>query len=494
MSAMSNLNTLHHPSIPNAGRRHFLRAASGLAAAAASPFGPQFNAPLALGLAGLGAMAAQGASATDTSGGYKALVCLYMAGGNDSHNWVVPIDSTGYADYAAVRRELAWAQAKLLPITSTSQGSGRAFGMPLDLQPLQALYEAGKCAVVANVGPLERPITKADFTAGNNLPAKLFSHNDQQSTWQSLSAEGARSGWGGRMGDALMSANQYPVFTAVSAAGNAVFLTGSGVTQYQVGADGPVAVGGLSNAWLTGSSSASGALRRVLASPGVDPFQVEYARVMQRSIDTSSTLAAALAAPAGGAVPALPSNNIALASGGSLTLSTDSLAKQLRVVAQMIAAGPGLGMKRQVFMVQLGGFDSHANQMRDQPLLMSRVAWASSWFMSALASVGMMDSVTLFTASDFGRTLASNGAGSDHGWGSHHFVAGGAVKGRNIYGRFPVTALGTADDMGSGRLLPSTSVTEYAATLGRWMGLTATELTTVLPNLGNFSLPAQGFV
>ena len=202
----------------NSSRRHFLHTASSLAAAAATPLGARFNVPLAVSLGTLGAMAAQSTNAANTSGPYRALVCLFMSGGNDSHNWVVPTDATGYAEYAAARRELAWPASQLLPIASSSQGAGRSFGMPLELQPLQAMYEAGRCAVVANVGPLERPITKAEFLAGSDLPSKLFSHNDQQSTWQSLSPEGAKSGWGGRMGDLLMSANQTPVFTAVSAA------------------------------------------------------------------------------------------------------------------------------------------------------------------------------------------------------------------------------------------------------------------------------------
>ncbi|OYV00001.1 MAG: Tat pathway signal protein [Burkholderiales bacterium PBB5] len=467
----------------NASRRQFLRAGSGLMAAAANPLAAPLNAPLALSLAGLGAMAAQSASAADTSG-YKALVCLFMAGGSDQHNWVVPIDASGYAAYAKVRQELAWPAAKLLPITSTTQGSGRAFGMPLELQPLQALYEAGHCAVVANVGPLERPLTKTEYQNGVGTPAKLFSHNDQQSTWQSLSPEGARSGWGGRMGDVLAAANAYPVFTAVSAAGNAVFLTGSTVTQYQVGASGPLAMQGLGASWLHGSTTAGSALAKVLKTSGNDLYQAEYSRVVQRSIDTTSTLTSALQASP---VAALPTAPITLPSGATLTLANDGLAKQLRMVAQMIAAAPKLGMRRQVFMVQVGGFDSHNYQMRDQPLLMARVAQSVAWFYNALTAVGQGNNVTLFTASDFGRTLVSNGDGSDHGWGSHHLVVGGAVKGRTIYGNFPVAALGSADDIGSGRLLPSTSVTQLASSLGGWMGLSAAERLTVLPTLGNFS-------
>jgi uncharacterized protein (DUF1501 family) len=459
----------------NASRRHFLRTAASLAAAL-----PGARAPLALSLAGLGTLAAERASAADTSG-YRALVCLFMQGGCDTHNWVVPTDTSSYADYAKVRAELTWPSAKLLPLTCTSQGSGRSFGMPTDLAPLRSWYESGRAAVLANVGTLARPISKAEFQAGGaGVPTKLFSHNDQQSTWQSLAPEGAPSGWGGRMGDLLMSANAQPIFTTVAANGNAVFLTGSSVFQYQVGADGPIGVNALTETWLMGSPGVAPTLRRVLLSKGSNNFQAEHTRVMQRSIDTTTALRNAINATPIGALPA--------------AMAGDSLAKQLRIVAQMIAAGPGLGMKRQVFMVSIGGFDSHANQMRDQPLLMGRVASSADWFLRALDGVGMLNNATLFSASDFGRTLTSNGAGSDHGWGSHHFIAGGAVRGANIYGNFPVTALGTATDVGSGRLLPTTSVTEYAATLGRWMGLNDAELLTVLPNLGNFSNTNLGFV
>lgn len=466
-----------------ASRRAFLRATAGLAAAAATPFGQRFSVPLATGLAGLGALAAHKARAANTSDGYKALVCLFMNGGSDSHNWVVPTDAGNAASYAAARGELAWSQAKLLPITSSSQGSGRSFGMPQELGPLRDWYEAGKAAIVANVGALVRPVTKADYQAGVGLPSKLFSHNDQSATWQSLQPEGAPSGWGGRMGDLLMSANQYPVFTAVSATGNSVFLSGQSVNQYQVSDTGPVLIGGAQAGWRAGSSVTPTALRNLLAGSGANEFEAEYLKVVQRSLSTGTTLQTALAATS---VAALPTTAITLPSGSTLNLSTDSLAKQLRVVAQMIAAGPGLGMRRQVFMVSLGGFDSHSNQMRDQPLLMARVAQSVSWFLNAMQAQGMLNNVMLFSASEFGRTLVSNGDGCDHGWGSHHFVAGGTVKGREILGSFPVSALNTVDDLGSGRLLPSTSVSQLAASLGGWMGLSNTELQSVLPNLGNF--------
>ena len=471
----------------NSSRRHFLNAATGMAAAATAQ---QFSAPLAMGLAGMAALASQQARAADTSG-YKALVCLYLAGGSDMHNWVVPIDATGHAQYTTARRELAWPSARLTPITVATQAAGRRFAMPTDLAPLQRLYEAGQAAVVANVGTLDRPVTLAEAKAGVGLPAKLFSHNDQAATWQSLQPEGAPTGWGGRMGDILMAANQQPVFTAVSASGNAVFLSGNQVTQYQVGPNGPVQINGAQAGWRAGSTLVPGTLRSLLAAGGNNAFEAEYLKVVQRSLDTTSTLQTALAAST---VAALPTTAVTLPNGSTLALATDALAKQLRVVAQLIAASPGLGMKRQVFMVQIGGFDSHSNQMRDQPLRMARVAQSVNWFLGALQTQGLLNNVLLFTASDFGRTLASNGDGCDHGWGGHHLVAGGAVKGREIYGSIPVTALGTNDDLGSGRLLPSTSVTQYAATLGAWMGLSAGALRSVLPNLGEFSTGKLGFV
>jgi uncharacterized protein (DUF1501 family) len=174
-------------------------------------------------------------------------------------------------------------------------------------------------------------------------------------------------------------------------------------------------------------------------------------------------------------------------------LANESLARQLRVVAQMIAAGPSLGMKRQVFMVGIGGFDSHSFQLRDQPLMMGRVAHSVDWFLQSLQNMGQLNNVALFSASDFGRTLATNGDGCDHGWGGHHFVAGGAIRGGMIHGTMPITALGTDDDLGSGRTLPSTSVTQYAAALGTWMGLSPTDLRTALPNLASFSAGPQLF-
>lgn len=463
----------------DASRRSFLRAMGGLAASAAIP---QRSLHLVGSLAGLAALASQSSQAATTTG-YKAIVCLYMNGGSDTHNWVVPTDASGYAEYANARAEMAWAADRLQGITVAGQASGRSFGMPSELAPLRDCYAAGQAAIVANVGTLTRPITKADYLAGVGIPAKLFSHNDQAATWQSLAPEGAPSGWGGRMGDILMSANAQPVFTAVSTSGNAVFLSGSNVGQYQVGQEGPVVAGTMTNASTFGSASVGNILRRQYATSTTDRLQTEYARVMQRGLSANATLQMALA---GANVLSIPTTPIAQVNAASTTLDKLSLTRQLRMVLQIIAANQALGMRRQVFMVQMSGFDTHNNQMRDQPVQMAQVAQSISYFMAALNSLGLQNNVTLFTASDFGRTLLSNGDGSDHGWGSHHFVVGGAVRGGQMFGDFPATALGTANDAGSGRLIPGIGVTQLASSLAGWMGLSATEQQVVLPNLGNF--------
>jgi uncharacterized protein (DUF1501 family) len=464
----------------NASRRQFFRSAAALGAAASLPGLRHLAQPMTLGLAGIGALAAQRAAAR--GGDYRALVCLFMTGGNDSHNWVVPTAPDEYAAYADARGGLAWPADDLLPIGSGGQAAGRSFGMPQALQPLRAWYQGGQAAVVANVGPLERPLTLADYQAGAGRPAKLFSHNDQQSTWQSMSPEGAGRGWGGRIGDALMAANDHPVFTAVSAAGNAVFLAGDSVAQYQVGPEGPISVRAMSSTWTAGSNTVRSVMQRRLGTAPAGGLQQEYAQVLERAMAASGVLQQALGGV--GALP-LPATPVPVG-GGSTTLDQIGLARQLRIVARLIQAAPSLGLRRQVFMVQMGGFDTHANQMRDQPGLMAQVAMSVDWFLGALNAAGLLPQVTLFTASEFGRTLTDNGDGSDHGWGGHHFVAGGGTMGGQIHGRFPTVALKTATDVGSGRLLPTTSVTQLAGALGGWMGVSETDLAHMLPGVEQF--------
>jgi uncharacterized protein (DUF1501 family) len=472
----------------NLSKRGFLRTAAAAPLAASSLAHGSFG----LGLAGLAALAAQAPARAATGDTYRALVCLFMAGGNDAHNWVVPTDSTGHGEYLRARGSLAMPVSNLRTLSAAPrQSNGRQFGFAADLDPMRELYESGQLAVLANVGTLQQPTTKADYLAGRGLPPKLFSHNDQQSWWQSLAPEGARSGWGGRIADAVMAQNGAPIFTSVSACGNSILLAGNHGQQYQIGTTGAVPIRPLNEPATLGSPTVAAVLRRSMARARSDLMQTGYSNVVKRSAEAYEVLAQAVSQVN---VASLRSPAVTLSDNSSFTLENSPVAKQLRAVAQMIAARGPLGMRRQVFMVQIGGFDTHGNLMRDQPALMASVAQSIAWFTATMREQGLEDSVTLFTASDFGRTLTSNGSGSDHGWGSHHFIAGGAVRGRDIYGRFPVTSLGTPEDVGSGRMLPTTSVTEYAATLARWMGVSSADLTTVLPNIGEFGNSDLGFL
>lgn len=447
-------------------RRQFLQTASALSVLGSAT-------PLALNLAGIGAAAAQ------TAEDYRALVCVFLYGGNDQTNTVVPFDSSEFNAYTAARPTIALTSTQLTSLGAVAAQGGRSFALPNELAPLATLYRSGKLAVVANVGPLIVPTTKAQYqSASVPLPPKLFSHNDQQSVWQSSSAEGATSGWGGRIADVIASGNANQTFSAVSVAGAAVYLSGRSVLQYQVGVNGPVAISGLTGT-LFGSSSASQVLQQLITAARPDMFEDEYDRVTARSIAANTALTGALAsAPA--LSTAFPAGN--------------PLADQLRMVARTISARQALGAKRQVFFVSLGGFDTHDFQLRDQPTLHTTLAAALDAFYNATVELGVANLVTTFTASDFGRTLTSNGDGSDHGWGSHHFVLGGAVRGGTIYGSFPTVALGTAEDVGSGRLLPSIAVDQYAATLAKWFGVSDTDLATVVPNLANFTTRDLGFM
>ena len=458
-----------------ASRRAFLKRASTLSLAGIA-------APWALNLAAMAEASA--ANATD----YKALVCVFLYGGNDYANTLVPYDSASYAQYQLARPSFAYARASLdatalTPVAAPLDSAGFAhqYALAPELAPLLPLFNAGKLGVMLNIGTLMHPTTKQQYTNKSvRLPPKLFSHNDQQSVWQSSSPEGATSGWGGRMGDLFQAANTNATFTCVNVSGNAVYLSGNTAVQYQVSTNGSVPLSGLKNP-LFGSSAASAALRTLITEPRTNMLENEYNRVSKRSIEANEILTAALAA-----APAL-----------STTFPAgNSLADQLKMVARMIAAGPALGAKRQVFFVSMGGFDTHDGMLTDHPLLMTKVGAALSAFYAATTELNLADKVTSFTASDFGRTLTGNSNGSDHGWGSMHFVLGGAVNGQRFYGTPPVVASGGPDDVGQGRLLPTTSVEQLAATLGKWLGVTDSELLALLPNLTNYNSSVRnlGFV
>ena len=451
-------------------RRAFLQRASLLSLAGAA-------APWALNLAAMGEAAA--ATATD----YKALVCVFLYGGNDYGNTLIPYDNTRYSLYQGMRPTLAYARSALTPTLLTPNvalAGGMQYALAPELSPLLPLFNSNHLAVMLNVGTLMQPTTKAQYTAKSvPLPPKLFSHNDQQSIWQSSSPEGAASGWGGRMGDLFQAGNGNATFTCVNVSGNAVYLSGNSAVQYQVSPTGPVALNGVKSP-LFGSAACSAALRTLVTAPSAHLFESEYARVMTRSLSAGDALSAALT--------------------GGPTITTffptgNSLADQLKLVARMISTASDVGAKRQVFFVSMGGFDNHDGLATIHPGLLTSVANALQAFHSATVELGVANQVTSFTASDFGRTLTAND-GSDHGWGSMHFMLGGAVNGGRFYGTPPVVANDGPDDVGQGRLLPSTSVDQYAATLGKWFGISDADLLTVLPNLSNWNASQRtlGFV
>jgi len=476
----------------NASRRLFLQqtaALSGLGVAA----------PFALNLAAISEAAAQ------TAGDYKALVCIFLQGGNDSFNTVLPTDSASWANYTSVRNQqpdsLALARDSVLPISPLNT-QGRTFALNPGLTQTQSLFNTDKrVAILSNVGTLIEPInTKAEYeTKAKRLPPKLFSHNDQQTTWQALGPEGTAHGWGGRMADMIASGNGNSLFTAISATGNSVWLSGQNVKQYQVAASGPVRFGSVLTPQgvpvIHNTAQVASALDRIVrANQKGGAFGADLASLAGRSIDAEKLLSQHL--PTADHASLGTENDLKYFSPLTNSVQVSPLAQQLKMVARTIAARGGLGMKRQVFFVNLYGFDTHDNQNKNHADLMARLDHALKYFDTTLTRLGVNQQVTTFTASDFGRSFTSNGDGSDHGWGGHHLVMGGAVKGGDIYGAFPTLAAknsqnnnfdGSPDQLTNGVLLPRVSIEQYGATLGRWFGLSDGQLGDVFPNLSNFS-------
>lgn len=459
----------------NASRRAFLKRASALSVAGVAT-------PWAINLA---AMAEASAATADD---YKAIVCVFLYGGNDYGNTLVPYDSASYNAYFNLRPTLAYSRDSLsgtvlrpseAPIDAG--GFGRQYALAPELAPLLPIFDAGKMGVLLNVGTLVEPTSKLQYLNKTvALPPKLFSHNDQQSVWQSSAPEGAASGWGGRMGDLFESGNGNATFTCVNVSGNAVFLSGKEAVQYQISPTGSVPFTGLARP-LFGSAACSAALQTLVSQPRTHLLENEYTRVTRRSISANTILTSALAGAPPLVTPFPTANN---------------LGDQLKMVARMISSAKAIGAKRQVFFVSMGGFDTHDGLLTDHPGLLKGVADAVAAFYSATVELGVANNVTTFTASDFGRTLSGNNDGSDHGWGSMHFMVGGAVNGKRYYGKPPAVASDGPDDVGQGRLLPTTSVDQYAATLGKWLGASDTDLLSLLPNLVNYNASSRyvGFV
>ena len=434
----------------------------------------------ALGLAGVAtpfvtSLGAIGEAAAATATDYKALVCVFLYGGNDYANTLTPYDSASYAQYAAARQNIALARSALdaTALTPTNSLGGRQYALAPNLSALLPIFNAGKMAPILNLGTLVQPTTKAQYQAQSvKLPPKLFSHNDQQSYFQASSPEGATSGWGGRIGDVFQSGNGTASLTCINASGNAVYLTGKSALQYSIGTGGPIAL--INNASsIFGSTTTASTLRSLMTTPPANLMAGEHARVSKRALDTYTQVTGALASAPAANFPLFPTGN--------------NLADQLKIVARLISVSSELGAKRQVFFVSAGGYDLHDNLVAQHPTLMNTLSNALRGFYDTTVALGVADKVTTFTGSDFGRTLQSNDDGSDHGWGSMHFVLGGAVKGQRIYGTPPAIGNGTADDVGQGRLLPTLSVDQYASTLASWFGVSTTDMATVLPNIGNYN-------
>jgi uncharacterized protein (DUF1501 family) len=420
-----------------------------------------------------------------TPGDFKALVCLFLYGGNDANNLIIPRDTTDYNAYAAARQQLAIPLASLLPINPLVYSDGRTWGLHPScvdapagtgtLPGLQSLFAQGKLAMLSNVGTLVAPVTRAQYINGTAaLPPQLFSHNDQQVHWQtSVPDQPPRTGWGGRMADLLISLNgTAQISMSISLDGTNTFQVGNTVFEYQMSPYGVTSLNGYSGGTKT-------ALDSIISLPHQNLFEDEFAKITRRSLDNAALLSTALAGV--NITTFFPTNNY--------------LADQLKMIAKMIAARDTLGMSRQIFFCSVGGYDTHGDQLTAHANLLDELNAALASFYQATVDLGVADKVTTFTASDFGRTYpVNNGDGSDHGWGNHQIILGGAVRGGDLYGHMPALVVDGPDDTDDGRWIPTTSVDEYSATLAKWFGVTPTDMATVFPNLSRFSSPDLGFM
>ena len=446
-------------------RREFLKTSSAAAIFAATP--------------GLAFSQVIGSSASFAD--YRALVCVFLFGGNDSYNMLVPRSDAAYAVYAASRQKLALAQQDLLPINPVT-GDGVQYGLHPSMTALQDVFEqSGAAAFVTNVGPLIEPTTKDQFFSKSvALPPQLFSHNDQQDQWSSLKGNAtSKTGWAGRMADLIRTGvSGQQMATNASLFGSNLFQSADETVAYVMGPEGPVQFEGFSTDPGSLFYEQRVAFQRIVDAGYASIYERGFADIQNRAIQAADTV----------------SNAIASAPPMATVFPQSQLGTQLATVVRLIAVRDELQMQRQVFFVAAGGFDSHDNQIDDQPDLLGGVSDAMAAFYSATVELGISDSVTSFTQSDFGRTLTSNGDGTDHAWGGNQLVLGGAVRGRDLYGSYPLLQIGGDEDVSGGRMIPSTSADQYAATLAKWFGIADAELDVVAPNLANFALRDLGFM
>jgi uncharacterized protein (DUF1501 family) len=406
------------------------------------------------------------------------VVCVFLAGGNDSFNMLVPRSPAEHAAYMAARRNLAIPHPALLPITPLTQ-DGSQYGVHPAMAGLRDLFETERAAFVTNVGPLYAPTTKEQYlNKAVALPPQLFSHNDQQDQWNSLSSGSSnRSGWAGRIADMLRAnVTNQQLATNISLNGTNLFQSGDSTISYIMGALGPTPF----QSFQPGAPyqpALRGAFERLLDANYGSMYERTFAEVQRRALRDTERLTKALAeVPVRTPFPRSP------------------LGQQLSTVARVLAIRDRFEMHRQIFFVGTGGFDIHDRQVTAQPGLLGNVSECLKAFYAATVELGVERSVTTFTQSDFGRTLSSNGDGSDHAWGGNQVVMGGAVRGRTLYGTYPRLELDGPDDIGGGRLIPTTSADQYAATLARWFGIADEDLDHVAPHLASFDQRDLGFM
>jgi uncharacterized protein (DUF1501 family) len=439
---------------------------------------------------------------------YKALVCLFLSGGNDSNNWIVPTDTTTYGSYGSIRGNLAIPQSSLHPLRTGpsggdpayQDGDGHTYGFHPSCVELQTLFGEDKLACVFNVGTLVRPITRAEYlsNATGTRPPQLFSHSDQVTQWQtSIPDQPPVTGWGGRVADILDSvANPSGnISMAVSVNGANTFEIGNLVSQYHVSTTGAVT---LSGDLMTNNALRVRTLRKILAlnnsTATANLQQRAYADVVDRAVATGDLLNTSIANTASDTFWTVPFPNT-------------TLGNQLKMIARLIEArGPTeFNMKRQIFFCSVGGYDTHTAQITLNPAndpltgthanLLNEVSECMFAFQRAMEQLGVSDKVTTFTASDFSRTFPTNSQGSDHGWGAHHIIMGGAVNGGETYGSIPTFVINGPDDTGTGRWIPTLSVDQYSATLAKWFGVDpGANMAAIFPNLSRFSTPDLGFM
>jgi uncharacterized protein (DUF1501 family) len=443
-------------------RRQFLQASGATAAFASCP----------------GMAFAQGIGTSAPFPDYKALVCIFMFGGNDSYNMLVPRSAAEYNVYATSRQNLAIDQNALLAINPVTS-DGAQYGLHPSMPGLQSLFESNRLALVSNVGALIETTTKDQFyNQSVALPPQLFSHNDQQDQWHSLKGNTqSKTGWAGRVADLIRTnvAGQQ-MATNASLFGNSLFQSADATIAYVMGPTGPIQFEGFASEGILLEQRL--AFERVINATQSTVYERGFAEIQRRAVTSAD----------------LVSNAIAGAPVLTTQFPATQLGNQLRTVARLIAVRDQLQMQRQVFFVATGGFDTHDNQLQDQPGLLGGISEAMSAFYNASVEIGAADLVTTFTQSDFSRTLTSNGDGSDHAWGGNHLVMGDAVRGRDIYGTFPRLEIDGPDDVTGGRMIPTTSSDQYAATLSQWFGIPDQELDIVAPNIGNFAVRNLGFM